>query len=198
MFRLLAFHNGRRLDREFLLVDGNTYVLGRGDDVNLHADWDERISRRHVELHPEVNGVMLRKLADTSNSVFVDGMDVSEANLASGDAFVIGSTRFEVQQMTQSDSPGRQPIQQLAIDRQQLQRVRYDDAAKRIEVLTSLPAVIRESGVERDLHIRLASLLLAGVQNVLLSSDFLTHSGLACFIRSSDSKRVCSCSPACV
>ncbi len=50
MFRLLAFHNGRRLDREFLLVDGNTYILGRGEDAELHADWDERISRRHVEL----------------------------------------------------------------------------------------------------------------------------------------------------
>ena len=165
MFRLLAFHNGRRLDREFLLVGGDTYILGRGDDVSLRTDWDERISRRHVELYPRADGVMLRQLADTSNSVFVDGVVVSEANLASGDAFVIGSTRFEVQQVTQSDSSGRQPIQQLAIDRQQLQRVRYDDAAKRIEVLTSLPAVIRESGVERDLHIRLASLLLAGVQN---------------------------------
>jgi len=165
MFRVLAFHNGRRLDREFLLVGGDTYVLGRGDDANLHADWDERISRRHVELHATADGVTLRKLADTSNPVFVDGLMVCEANLASGDAFVIGSTRFEVQQVSQSDSSGRQPIQQLAIDRQQLQRVRYDDAAKRIEVLTSLPAVIRESGVERDLHIRLASLLLAGVQN---------------------------------
>ncbi len=165
MFRLLAFHNGRRLDREFLLVDGDTYVLGRGDDANLHADWDERISRLHVELHAAADRVTLRKLADTSNPVFVDGLVVSEVNLASGDAFVIGSTRFEVQQVSQTDSPGRQPIQQLAIDRQQLQRVRYDDAAKRIEVLTSLPAVIRESGVERDLHIRLASLLLAGVQN---------------------------------
>ncbi|MBC7966008.1 MAG: adenylate/guanylate cyclase domain-containing protein [Fuerstia sp.] len=146
-------------------MDGDTYVLGRGDDANLHADWDERISRLHVELHAAADSVTLRKLADTSNPVFVDGLVVCEANLASGDAFVIGSTRFEVQQVSQSDSPGRQPIQQLAIDRQQLQRVRYDDAAKRIEVLTSLPAVIRESGVERDLHIRLASLLLAGVQN---------------------------------
>jgi adenylate cyclase len=165
MFRLLAFHNGRRLDREFLLVGGSTYVLGRGEDAGLHADWDERISRRHVELHAEADGVTVRKLPQSSNPLFVEGDVTAEATLASGEAFVIGSTRFEVQQVTQSDSPGSRPIQQLAIDRQQLQRVRYDDAAKRIEVLTSLPAVIRESGVERDLHIRLASLLLAGVQN---------------------------------
>lgn len=165
MFRLLAFHNGHRLDREFLLVAGETYVLGRSDDVNLEVNWDELISRRHVELHAEADGVTIKKIAEKSNPVFIDGKAISAATLVSGDAFVIGSSRFEVQQVTQSDSPGRQPIQQLAIDRQQLQRVRYDDAAKRIEVLTSLPAVIRESGVERDLYIRLASLLLAGVQN---------------------------------
>ena len=165
MFRLLAFHNGRRMDREFLLVGGDSYILGRGDEVKFRVDWDDRISRRHVELRAEANGVALCKLAEASNPIFVDGAAVDGVTLAPGDVFVIGASRFEVQQVTQSDSPGHHQIQQLSIDRQQLQRVRYGDAAKRIEVLTSLPAVIRESGVERDLHIRLASLLLAGVQN---------------------------------
>ncbi len=78
---------------------------------------------------------------------------------------MIGNSRFELQRVTQFDSPGHQNVQQLSFDRQQLQRVRYDDANKRIDVLTSLPAVIRESGVERDLHVRLTSLLLAGIPN---------------------------------
>jgi len=165
MFRLLAFHNGRRLDREFRLLDGNEYILGRGEDVELHADWDESISRRHVTLHATADGLRISKLPETSNPVFVNGEVVAAATLTSGDSFVIGATRFELQQVTQTDSPNHYPVQQLAIDRQQLQRIRYDDAAMRIEVLTSLPSVIRESGVERDLHIRLASLLLAGVQH---------------------------------
>ncbi len=55
----------------------------------------------------DADGVTLRKLAETSNPVFVDGDVAAEATLASGDAFVIGSTRFEVQQVTQSDSPGQ-------------------------------------------------------------------------------------------
>lgn len=165
MFRLLAFHHGRRLDREFLLVSDSSYVLGRADDAGLQTTWDERISRRHVEITVDATGVQLTRLSDASNPIFVDGVEVSSSSLSSGQSFVIGSSRFELQQVTQTDSPGNQIVQQLAIDRQQLQRVRYDDAAKRIEVLTSLPAVIRESGVERDLHVRLASLLLAGVQN---------------------------------
>ncbi len=165
MFRLLAFHHGRRLDREFLLVSDSSYVLGRADDAGLQTTWDDRISRRHVEITVDATGVQLTRLSDASNPIFVDGAEVSNSSLSSGQSFVIGSSRFELQQVTQTDSPGNQIVQQLAIDRQQLQRVRYDDAAKRIEVLTSLPAVIRESGVERDLHVRLASLLLAGVQN---------------------------------
>ena len=165
MFRLLAFHHGRRLDREFLLVSDSSYVLGRADDAGLQTTWDDRISRRHVEITVDATGVRLTRLSDASNPIFVDGAEVSNSSLSSGQSFVIGSSRFELQQVTQTDSPGHQIVQQLAIDRQQLQRVRYDDAAKRIEVLTSLPAVIRESGIERDLHVRLASLLLAGVQN---------------------------------
>ncbi|MFO1001231.1 MAG: adenylate/guanylate cyclase domain-containing protein [Planctomycetaceae bacterium] len=165
MFRLLAFHHGRRLDREFLLVSDSSYVLGRADDAGLQTTWDDRISRRHVEITVDAAGVKLTRLSDASNPIFVDGVEVNSSSLTSGQSFVIGSSRFELQQVTQTDSPGNQIVQQLAIDRQQLQRVRYDDAAKRIEVLTSLPAVIRESGVERDLHVRLASLLLAGVQN---------------------------------
>ncbi len=165
MFRLLAFHHGRRVDREFLLVGDSSYVLGRADDVGLQTTWDDRISRRHVEITVDAQGVGITRLSDASNPVFVDGSEVPGARLSSGQSFVIGSSRFELQQVTQTDSPGSQAVQQMAIDRQQLQRVRYDDAAKRIEVLTSLPAVIRESGVERDLHVRLSSLLLAGVQN---------------------------------
>jgi len=165
MFRLLAFYDGRRLDREFLLVRDSSYVLGRADDACLQTTWDDRISRRHVELAVDIHGAEITRLSDASNAVFVDGSEVARVKLSSGQSFVIGSTRFELQQVTQSDSPGSGVVQQLAIDRQQLQRVRYDDAAKRIEVLTSLPAVIRESGVERDLHVRLSSLLLAGIQN---------------------------------
>jgi adenylate cyclase len=163
MFRLLAFHHGQRRDREFLLTVGRTYVLGRSAEADLAAAWDDRLSRRHLELQVQADGVELKRLSGASNPVFIDGQDVSAARLAAGQSFVIGDSRFELQQVTQSDSPGRQPVQQLAIDRQQLQRVKYDDAAKRIDVLTSLPAVIRESGVERDLHVRLASLLLAGI-----------------------------------
>ena len=177
MLRLLAFHHGRRLDREFALETAKPQVLGRSDDADIVADWDHRVSRRHARLSSDGEFVDVSRVSGTSNPIFVDGQARESARLQSGQSFVIGDTRFELQQVTQSDSPGSRRVQQLAIDRRTLQRVRYDDAEKRIEVLTSLPALIRESGVERDLHIQLAHLLLAGIQNadavaiVGLSSD---------------------------
>jgi adenylate cyclase len=165
MLRLLAYHLGRRLDREFSLSAGGTVVLGRGSDAQIIADWDSRISRQHVSLQVDNNTVVVSQIGGSANPIFVDGKAVQTVSLQTGQSFVIGESRFELQQVTQSDSPVSRQVQQLAIDRQQLQRVRYDDANKRIEVLTSLPAVIRESGIERDLHIRLAHLLLAGIRN---------------------------------
>ncbi len=165
MFRLLVFYHGRRIEREFFLEAGQSLQIGRSEDSAIRVDWDERVSRRHAEVVLGAAHIVISRLPDSSNPVFVDGEAVQTAKVRPGQSFVIGASRFEVQLVTQSDSPGHQPVQQLAIDRQQLQRIRYDDANKRIDVLTSLPAVIRESGVERDLHVRLVSLLLAGIQN---------------------------------
>lgn len=179
MFRVLAFQQQNQPRREILLADSRTYSVGRSAEMAICVNWDDRVSRHHVDLVVDGTNVTLRRAAEASNPVYVDGQEISSARFHPGQSFVIGSSRFELQLVTQSDSPGTQPIQQLAIDRQQLQRVRYDDADKRIDVLTSLPAVIRESGVERDLHIRLTSLLLAGIQ----SADGVAIVGLT------DSKR---------
>lgn len=165
MYRLLAFHHDQLLDRHFRLADGSTYNLGRTQENDITTDWDDRISRHHATLVPSSNGVSLTLAKSASNPLFVDGKKISEVVLKTGQSFVIGNSRFEVQQVTQSDSPRGNSVQQLSIDRAQLKQLRYDDADKRIEVLTSLPAVIRESGVERDLFVRLANLLLAGIQH---------------------------------
>lgn len=164
MYRLTAFHENRQLDRQFLLSDDGTYSLGRAAEADIVADWDERISRQHLRLEVVSGRLHVQVLPSAANPVFVDGKEIQQAILSSGRSFVVGTTRFELQQVTQTDSPGTTGFQQLPIDRQELQKLRYEDADKRIEVLTSLPAVIRESGFERDLFVRLSNLLLAGIQ----------------------------------
>lgn len=165
MLRLLAFYHDRQLDRQFLLTSDEAKVLGRSKSADFSADWDQRISRHHIRLEKTPGGARIAKLPDSANPVFVDGDEITEFELAAGQSFVIGDSRFELRNVMQTDSPGTSAGQQSTIDRRQLQKVRYEDADKRIEVLTSLPAVIRESGIERDLHIGLTSLLLAGIQH---------------------------------
>ena len=165
MLRLLAFYDDKQLDCQFLLSSDDSKVLGRAESADFCADWDSRISRTHVRLETTGNSARVTRLNHTTNPVFIDGDEIESSELRSGQSFVIGASRFELRQVTQSDSPHSSGVQQLAIDRRQLQKIRYKDADKRIEVLTSLPTVIRESGVERDLHIALSSLLLAGIQH---------------------------------
>lgn len=165
MFRILAFHHDHLLDRQFLLADGSLYRLGRSGHNDIATEWDDRISREHAILEADEQSVALSIVETASNPIFVDGERVQTVRLNTGQSFVIGNTRFELQQVTQSDSPRGNAVQQMSIDRAQLKKLRYDDADKRIEVLTSLPSVIRESGVERDLFVRLANLLLAGIQH---------------------------------
>ena len=113
MFRLLAFFDGRRLDREFLLIANTTYVLGRAEDAGLQTTWDERISRRHVEIQASGEGVEIRRLTDASNPVYFDGSEVTSASLSTGQSFVIGSSRFELQQVSCSEFAMMMPLRAL-------------------------------------------------------------------------------------
>lgn len=180
MKRLFVYHQSERLNTEFPLTDGMTYRLGRDPEADFTVTWDDSVSRQHVTLECTADGLKIRRAASASNPVFIGGQSVENGLLSTGQSFVIGSTRFEFRSVTQTDSPQTPSIQQLAVDRQKLKQLRYEDADKRIEVLTSLPAVIRESGVDRDLYVRLTSLLLAGIQ----------HADGAAVVEISEDKRV--------
>lgn len=165
MKRLLVYHQSQRLDVEFLLSEDRIYRLGRDSATDFTVTWDNSVSRHHATLECVTGGLKLSKAGSASNPVFIGGEAIDQAVLPAGQSFVVGKTRFEFQNVTQTDSSQNSSMQQLAVDRQTLKQLRYEDADKRIEVLTSLPAVIRESGVDRDLYVRLTSLLLAGIQH---------------------------------
>lgn len=180
MKRLLVYHQSERLNIEFPLSDGVSYRLGRDPESDMTVTWDDSVSRHHVTLECSAKGLKVARADSASNPVFIGGDAVDSGELSTGQSFVVGSTRFEFRNVTQTDSSQTSSIQQLAVDRQKLKQLRYEDADKRIEVLTSLPAVIRESGVDRDLYVRLTSLLLAGIQ----------HADGAAVVEISDGKRV--------
>jgi adenylate cyclase len=143
---------------------GATYVLGRGREADLTADWDSRISRRHAELRVGDGRVVIRRLAAATNPLCCDGREVESCQLGDGGVFVIGQTVFHVLAAdAQSPSPGRDPVEEITFDLHELRRVRFRDADQRIEVLWHLPEVIWAATGEAERDVRLVNLILAGV-----------------------------------
>ncbi|MCZ7527902.1 MAG: FHA domain-containing protein [Acidimicrobiia bacterium] len=70
-------------------------TIGRLAECTITIE-DPRVSRRHAEVHPDLDGYVLRDLGST-NGTTVNGVQVREHALADGDAIGVGETtiRFE-------------------------------------------------------------------------------------------------------
>lgn len=142
------------------------YVLGRDGNAEICIPWDPRISRRHVTLRVDDGTIEVARLRDAANPLFAQGQAQESVRLSVGEHFVLGETAF---QLRRSESPstvsGRQPAREYTFDRNELARVRYQDADKRIDVLANLPEVIWGARTDLELFDRLVKLILAGVSH---------------------------------
>ena len=134
-------------------------VIGRGLDPWC-VPWDDRISRRHVRIKPMGDHWRVEKLSEARNPVFFRGQRQDSFSVGAGEHFVIGQTTFTiVQRPVAAEHPGLVSIDvtEQVFDRQQLRRVAFRDAPRRIEVLARLPELITGSGGENELLVRGAS-----------------------------------------
>lgn len=145
-----------------MLRENTTVVLGRSPDADLVVDWDPVVSRRHLEISTDGTTAQVRRLPEAHNPVFINGRESDSFHLTCEDSFVIGSTAFRLVRGGDTSSAGT-PVEQVSFDQQELQRFRYRDAEKRIDVLTNLPELIRGARLRSELYVRLANLILAGV-----------------------------------
>jgi len=146
------------------LETGREYVLGRSVDSDLPVPWDPHISRRHARLTATANDAEVTLLPSGSNPLCYAGRRGETCRIGNGEHFVIGATKFHVVDVgTDFPSSQARPLEELTFDRQQLQKVRFRDADKRIDVLAHLPEVIWGARTETELHHCLVNLILAGV-----------------------------------
>ncbi len=146
------------------LQTGRSYLLGRGERVDVRVPWEPFASRQHARLTVRESCVELQVLPSAKNPVFYQGHSADRLELRAGEHFVIGDTVFYVVAVSDSEPAAEQsPVQEFSFSRQELQQVRFRDANKQIEVLTHLPEVIGGSRSDSDLYYRLAGLLLAGI-----------------------------------
>ena len=116
----------------------------------------------------------VRRLDQSVNPVFLEGKDqgFEEFLVLPGQIFSIGSTSFTCRQTTSALSStdsntviGNMPDFQSSATLAALRQARYTDADKRIEILASLPELIRFSPSEQELESKVAEVLVAGVAN---------------------------------
>lgn len=132
--------------------------------IPYRVPWDAQVSRRHVILRPEPNGVFVEKIPEASNPVFFNGNEAESFLLKPGEHFVIGQTTFSLtadKAFVTMDAPS--PISQRTFSPELLKQVPYRNADRRIEILNQLPEVISSAGDVKELLIRMVNTLLAGV-----------------------------------
>ena len=146
------------------LPEDQPLVLGR-TQAAWAVPWDDRISRRHVELRWRHGTLKVQRLATARNPVFVRGQELDEFELQAGECFVIGQTTFTVvndEVNVSLEVP--QPIEEQTFTSQHLEHIRFRNAEQRLEALARMPEVISGAGSDSELFVRLANLLLAGIR----------------------------------
>lgn len=142
---------------------GTPYVIGRVAGP-WATPWDERISRRHVEVEWKNGRLQVTVLPEARNPVFHRGRKSANFELRPGDHFVIGGTTFTLadERVNVSlDIP--QPANERTFSAEELRHKPYRQADQRIEALSRLPDIISGSATDSEMFVRLVNLLLSGV-----------------------------------
>ncbi len=140
---------------------GGPYVLGRSTEVDFIVPWDRKISRQHLQIDAEPDRIAATATIGVSNAVYVAGEPVETFTLGDGGRFAIGDTTFTVRRMGFVHHD-RTPVEHAVFDSQELRAVRFEDADRRIEVLTRLPEMILGAATTDELFARVVDFVLAG------------------------------------
>jgi adenylate cyclase len=145
------------------LQPGMRQTIGRQAGA-WSTPWDDRISRRHVEIVYEGGRLHVEALESARNPVFFRGSKTDQFSLGPGDHFVIGATTFSfVDQRVHVSLDMPHPATERTFSVEELRRQPFREADKRLDVLSRLPDIISGSGTDQELFVRLVNLLLSGI-----------------------------------
>lgn len=159
------------------VVAGPPQVIGRGAGP-WSTPWDERISRRHVEVEWRDGRLHVNVLPEARNPVFHRGRKSGNFELKPGDHFVIGGTTFTLadERVNVSlDVP--LPANERTFHAEELRHKPYRQADQRIEVLSRLPDIISGSATDSEMFVRLVNLLLSGVPRATAAAIVVVEEG---------------------
>jgi len=157
---------------------GRRYVVGRSGDADLPVPWEAGLSRKHFTIEATPAGVRVEQLDSARNQLFVDGSPAQSLTADATSRIVVGETSFmfrEAEFVTNSDDS---PVQEISFSQQELQRVHFEDADRRLEALARLPASIGSGTSRQESHTALVSLILTGIRQAEAAAVVVrTHEG---------------------
>lgn len=147
------------------LPAGQPICLGR-EAGRWSIYWDETVSRQHAEVRLDGKALSVERLPNAVNAIFVRGAERDRFDLELDEHFVIGATTFtlvdERLNVTQ-DNPA--PVTEQTISYELLQQIRFDDADRRIDVLSSLPVSLSDAASDAEQAQKLLTVLLAAISS---------------------------------
>ena len=146
------------------LTPGSRHVIGRASGA-WATPWDDRISRRHVEICFREGVLEVDAIEGARNPVFYRGHKTEQFTLRPGDHFVIGQTTFSlVEERANVSLDVPRPHGERTFTLQELRDQPFRQADKRIDSLSRLPEIISGAASDTELSVRLVNLLLSGVE----------------------------------
>jgi adenylate cyclase len=146
------------------LVPLERHTIGRQAGA-WSTPWDDRVSRRHVDIVLQNGELRVELLEAAKNPVFFHGITASHFNVPPGEHFVIGQTTFTlVDQRVDVSLDLPRPADERTFTVEELRSRPFHEADKRIDALARLPEIIRGSGSDSELFVRLVNLLLGGIE----------------------------------
>ncbi|MBN1808001.1 MAG: FHA domain-containing protein [Planctomycetes bacterium] len=94
MIRLVVTAGNQR-GKVFDLIDGKTYVLGRGHGVDIEI-LDIMVSRKHAEVYVRGEEAATLVSLRNTNGTLLNGNETGRHELADGDHIIIGETEIRV------------------------------------------------------------------------------------------------------
>lgn len=168
------------------LPEGEPCVIGR-TARGWSTEWDDHISRRHVEVVLQQGRLRVEKLPEAKNPVFHQGRPRDRFSLTPGEHFVIGGTTFTLADdrvhVSRHEPP---PVTEQTFDHQFLRKIRFRNADERITALSELPSVILSAASDGELFSRLMNVLLAGALRATFAAVVSAPAGGAVEVLHSD------------
>jgi adenylate cyclase len=137
---------------------------GEGDLDAFEVPWERKLSRNQADLRWARGRLEVERLAEAKNPVFFKGEEKTSFSMVLGEHFVVGETTFTLSEdrvSVASDDPT--PLEIVGYTMAEMRETRYRDPDQRIEVLATLPDVLRRAATDEELFSRLVLLLFAAI-----------------------------------